>query len=177
MKKLIIELMLDFANDYDHRILNDLTQPNKIMVLNTMVFLSIYQKFAQNYRYDPETIQEYFNFDEYEFYVFNASCSWLKKFKIIDDEFDWIMELLPVDSSYIYTIMIDRNDIGNSTIEFFTLQDGVPLSSSERTFTFKPKQSPAPFFEPIKPKSTLPARPKSKNRIIKKNSREPDFDR
>lgn len=177
MKKLIIEMMLDFANDYDTRILNDLTQPNKIKVLNTMIFLSIYQKFAQNYRYEPEKIQEYFEFDELEFYIFNAACAWLKKFRIIDDEYDWIIELLPVDSSYIYTIMIDRNDIGNSTIEFFTLPDGTPLASSERTFSFKPKATQAAFFEAIKPKSTVPAKPKSKNRIIKKNSRDHDFDR
>lgn len=175
MKKLIIEMMLNFANDYDHRILNDLTQPNKIKVLNTMIFLSIYQKFAQNYRYEPEKIQEYFEFDELEFYIFNAACAWLKKFRIIDDEYDWIIELLPVDSSYIYTIMIDRNDIGNSTIEFFTLPDGTPLASSERTFTFKPKKNPAPFFEPIK--LPVPAKPKSRNKIIKKNSRESDFER
>lgn len=176
MKKLIIEMMLDFAHDYDPRILKDLNQRNKIQVLNTMVYIAIYQKFAQSNVYDQEKIREYFEFDDYEFYCFNVSCSWLKKFLIIDVEHDWIIELLPVDKTYIYTIIIDRNDIGNSTIEFFTLPDGTPLSSSERSLTFKPKQIPDLLVEKVKPKPIILVKPKGKNRIVKKNS-DLDFDR
>ena len=177
MKKLIIEMMLDFAHDYDPRILKDLNQRNKIQVLNTMVYIAIYQKFAQSHIYEPQKIKEYFEFDDYEFYCFNVSCSWLKKFKIIDDEHEWIIELLPVDKTYIYTITIDRNDIGNSTIEFFTLPDGTPLSSSERSLTFKPKQIPDLLEDSTKPKPTILAKPKGRNRIIKKKSGDLDFDR
>lgn len=176
MKKLIIEMMLDFANDYDTRILKDLNQRNKIQVLNTMVYIAIYQKFAQNHRYEPEKIQEYFEFDNYEFYCFNVSCFWLKKFKIIDDEHEWIIELLPVDKTYIYTITIDRNDIGNSILEIFTLADNTALSCSERSFTFKPRQIPDLLEDSTKPKSTILAKSKGRNRIIKKNS-DLDFDR
>ncbi len=176
MKKLIIEMMLDFANDYDTQILKYLNQKNKIQVLNTMIYIAIYQKFAQSHIYETEKIREYFEFDDYELYCFNVSCSWLKKFLIVDDEHEWIIELLPVDKTYIYTITIDRNDIGNSTIEFFTLPDGTPLSSSERSLTFKPKQIPDLLAENVKPKPIILVKPKGKNRIIKKNS-DLDFDR
>ena len=147
------------------------------MVLNTMVYISIYQKFAQNHVYDPEKIREYFEFDDYEFYVFNASCSWLKKFKIIDGEQELIIELMPIDKTYIYTIVIDRNDIGNSIIEVFTLKDNTALSSSERSFTFKPKQITEILEESVKPKLTTLLKPNGKNKIIKKKTDDLDFDR
>lgn len=177
MKKLIIEMMLYFAHDYDPRILKDLNQRNKIQVLNTMVYIAIYQKFAQSHIYEPEKIREYFEFDEQEFYSFNISCFWLKKFKIIDEEHEWIIELLPIDKTYIYTIVIDRNDIGNSTIEIFTLADDTALSSSERSFTFIPKQIPDLLAENTKPKPTILAKPKNRNRIIKKKNNDLDLDR
>lgn len=177
MKKLIIEMMLDFAKDYNPQLLNELNQNNKIQVLNTMVYIAIYQKFAQSHIYEPEKIREYFEFDEQEFYSFNISCFWLKKFKIIDEEHEWIIELLPIDKTYIYTIVIDRNDIGNSTIEIFTLADDTALSSSERSLTFMPKQIPNLIVESVKPKPTILAKPKNRNRIIKKKNDNLDFDR
>ena len=91
-KYLIIDLMLKVANNYG--VLNDLDQFNQIRVLNNMVYLCIYQQFAQNYRYEPEKIQEYFEFDEYEFYSFKISSHWLSKFNIIDTEYLWVEELL-----------------------------------------------------------------------------------
>lgn len=169
--------MLDFANDYDTRILKNLNPRNKIQVLNTLVYLVIYQKFAQSHIYEPEKIKEYFDFDDYEFYCLNVSFSWLKKFKIIDEEHEWIIELLPIDKTYIYTIVIDRNEIGNSTIEIFTLADDTALSSSERSFTFKPRQIPDLLAENTKPKPTILAKPKNRNRIIKKKNNDLDFDR
>jgi hypothetical protein len=77
----------------------------------------------------------------------------------------WVEELLHISKEYIFTVVLNRADMGASTVEFCLL-DGSPLASSERTFTFKPKQSPAPFFEPIK--SPVSANPKSRNKIIKK---------
>lgn len=173
-KYLIIDLMLKVANNYG--VLNDLDQFNQIRVLNNMVYLCIYQQFAQNYRYEPEKIQEYFEFDEYEFYSFKISSHWLSKFNIIDTEYLWVEELLHISKEYIFTVVLNRADIGASTVEFYLL-DNSPLASSVRSITVIPKPTPAPF-EPIKLKSTVSStKPKNKVRIIKKNDKDRDFDR
>lgn len=176
-KDFIIDLMLSFSNYYNPRMIFDIPKPDQIRLLNTMVYLAIYQKMANNHRYDIAKIVEYFEFDEYETYLLNLSCSRLKRFGIIDDEYMWIEELLPVDKSYIYTITYDRNDIGNSTIEFYQLPDGTPLASSERSMTFIPKKIPDPLAQSVKPKTTTAVKAKPKSKIIKKNGRDRDFDR
>lgn len=176
-KYLIIDLILDYCMANYPRIIFDIPKKDQIRLLNTMVYIAIFQKMANNHRYQPERIIEYFEFDEYETYLFNVSCSRLKRFGIIDTEYEWIEELLLVNRSFIYTIVVDRNDIGNSTIEIYQLADGAPLESSERSMTFIPKKIPDPLAQPVKPKTTTAVKAKPKNRIIKKNGRDRDFDR
>lgn len=172
-KHYIIDLMLSFSNDYAPRMLCEIPKPDQIRLLNTMVYLAIYQKLANNHCYDVDRIVEYFEFDEYETYLLKVSCCRLRKFGLIDEEYEWIQELLPIDKPFIYTVVYDRNDIGNSTIEIYQLPNGSPLASSERSMTFMPKKLPNINNEPVKPK--VPIKPKGK--IIKKNGRNRDFER
>lgn len=176
-KDFIIDLMLSSSNYYNPRMIFDIPKPDQIRLLNTLVYLAIYQKMANNHRYDIAKIVEYFEFDEYETYLLNLSCSRLKRFGLIDTEYGWIEELLPVDKSYIYTIVVDRNDIGNSTIEFYQLPDGTPLASSERSMTFIPKKIPDPLAQSVKPKTTTAVKKKLRSRVIKKSNINNGFDR
>ncbi len=169
-KYYIIDLMLNLANECG--ILEDIDQFNKIRVLNSMVYLAIFQKYANNHRYDLDSIAEYFEFNDYETYLLSASCSRLKRFGVIDFEGGFIRELLPIDKTYIYTIVMNRNDIAASTIEIYQLSNGAPLESSERSITVIPKKLPTSINEPVKPKATT----KPKGRIIKKNSMYKDKD-
>lgn len=170
MKRFIIDIMLEVATKMDVLADPTLTNKHKNNILESMCFLFIYQKLANNQRFYLSDISEYFEFSEIERFVFDISSCWISQFGIIYDD-TWVINLLELDHTQ-YTLTYKRNDIGSSYIEIPTLTNDTPITIREHKISIDPSLKHI-----IKPPKPTLAKAKNKFRPRKKpNNSDLDFE-
>lgn len=178
MKKLIIEMMLDFANNYNPKMLDELTQKQRIKVLNALIYVAIYQTASKKNEYEPQKIIEYFGLNEYDSKLFETYSWILKKHLIIDLEHDFVVELIHIDKTQRYIINVDKDDIGNSTIQFIDngAVGGDAMDTPSISFSFKNKEQKIETKTEINPQKIVKQKTTiTRKSVKKKNDFEIDF--
>jgi hypothetical protein len=174
MKYLIIDLMRNFANNYNSLIIENMTENNKIKVLNALTYIAIYQKVSGKNEFEPKKIVEYFNLNYADGKYFEISCATLKKYLVIDIEQNWVVMLIHTNKNDIYKIEVDNEDIGNSTIEFKA--DVSAIDTPSIVIDFKNKEQESTAKTEIKPEKIINPKPKITRKSVKKKD-DFDFDR
>lgn len=172
MKKLIIDLMRNFVKNYNPLILENMTENNKIKVLNALTYIAIYQKVSGKNEFEPEKIVEYFSLNDTNSKYFEISCATLKKYLIIDLEHNFVVMLIHANKNDIYKIEVDNEEISNSTIEFKTDVGAMDTPS----ISFKSKKQEITAKTEIKPEKIINPKPKITRKLVKKKD-DFDFDR